>query len=90
MVDANKAISMAASESAQAKLKISHLKKELQESLPKAKAAEKQNSSLVTDVKANKKIVEMLEVQFWLSQTCVNAVIFITIQITGRVRIAVL
>ncbi|TPX71866.1 hypothetical protein SpCBS45565_g00860 [Spizellomyces sp. 'palustris'] len=61
--DANKAVSTAASEAEQAKLKITHLKKELQEKLPKAKAAEKQNSSLLAEVKANKNVTEMLQSQ---------------------------
>ncbi|KAJ3186681.1 Structural maintenance of chromosomes protein 2 [Gaertneriomyces sp. JEL0708] len=58
--DANKAITAAASEAEQAKIKMNHLKRELQESLPKARAAEKENSSLIADLKANKKIVEMM------------------------------
>ncbi|KAJ3177337.1 Structural maintenance of chromosomes protein 2 [Geranomyces variabilis] len=58
--DANKAISTAASEADQAKMKMSHLKKELQEHLPKAKAAEMQNAALVADLKANKMMTERL------------------------------
>ncbi|KAI8903905.1 condensin complex component SMC2-like protein [Powellomyces hirtus] len=59
--DASKAITTAASEAEQAKMKLSHLKKELQEQLPKARAAESQNATLVAGLKANKKITEMLK-----------------------------
>ncbi|KAI9096591.1 SMC2 protein [Phlyctochytrium arcticum] len=59
--EANKAISTANSAAEQAKLKINHLKKELHAKMPKAKAAEKQNSSLVAELRSNEKIVAMLE-----------------------------
>ncbi|KAJ3092417.1 Structural maintenance of chromosomes protein 2 [Quaeritorhiza haematococci] len=53
--------SSAASEFEQAQIKIAHLKKELQENLPKAKKAEKQNAGLVADLAAGRKAVEKLE-----------------------------
>ncbi|KAJ3153082.1 Structural maintenance of chromosomes protein 2 [Geranomyces michiganensis] len=59
--ETNKAISTAASEADQAKMKISHLKKELHEHLPKAKAAEAQNAALVDNLKANKAMTERLK-----------------------------
>ncbi|KAJ3017170.1 Structural maintenance of chromosomes protein 2 [Thoreauomyces humboldtii] len=58
--EASKAVSVAASEAEQAKVKMAHLKKELQENIPKAKAAEAQNSSLVASSNANKKMIERL------------------------------
>ena len=45
----------------QMKLKTTHLKKELQEVAPKAQVAEKQNSALINDLKANQDVLKMLE-----------------------------
>ncbi|KAI8815667.1 condensin complex component SMC2-like protein [Fimicolochytrium jonesii] len=59
--EASRAVSTAASAAEQAKMKIAHAKKELQEILPKAKAAEKQNSSLLAESRANKKVTDMLQ-----------------------------
>ncbi|KAJ3290770.1 Structural maintenance of chromosomes protein 2 [Borealophlyctis nickersoniae] len=56
-------MSAAASKGEQAKLKISHIRKELQEKAPKAKAAEKQNAASIAQVQENKKVVESLKTQ---------------------------
>ncbi|KAJ3053885.1 Structural maintenance of chromosomes protein 2 [Rhizophlyctis rosea] len=58
---AKRAVTTAQSEGEQAKMKINHLKKELQEKLPKARAAGKENSTLVAQVQENKKIVDHMK-----------------------------
>jgi structural maintenance of chromosome 2 len=54
--------SLATSEIEQAKIKMDHIKKELADSVPKVKKAEKQNASLVAELEASKKVITSLKV----------------------------
>nr|KAJ3422875.1 Structural maintenance of chromosomes protein 2 [Polyrhizophydium stewartii] len=60
---AKQKISEAATEAQQLKLRISHLNKELKDAIPKAQAAEKQNSGLMRELQANQDILKMLQEQ---------------------------
>ncbi|KAJ3044691.1 Structural maintenance of chromosomes protein 2 [Rhizophlyctis rosea] len=59
--NARQAVITAQSEGEQAKVKINHLKKELQAKMPKAKAAEKENSALIAQLQENKKKVQAMK-----------------------------
>lgn len=62
-------MSSASSEGEQAKFKVNHIKKELQEKAPKAKAVEKQNATLISQLNENKKVVQSLKVSRELNDT---------------------
>ncbi|KAF3041813.1 Structural maintenance of chromosomes protein 2 [Didymella keratinophila] len=59
--DARNRVSAAATEQEQAKLKISHLEKQIKEDEPKAKKAKQQNSGLLNDLEALKSQAQKLE-----------------------------
>lgn len=59
--DARNRVSAAATEQEQAKLKISHLEKQIKEDEPKAKKAKQQNSGLLNDLEALKLQAQKLE-----------------------------
>lgn len=64
--EAKKQGSLATSEVGQIKIRIDHLKKELAEATPKAKKAEKQNASLISEFEASKKFIDALKVPLLL------------------------
>jgi structural maintenance of chromosome 2 len=61
--DARNRISAAATEQEQAKLKISHLEKQVKEDEPKAKKAKEQNSGLIKDLEALRSQAKKLETE---------------------------
>jgi structural maintenance of chromosome 2 len=61
--DARNRVSAAATEQEQAKLKISHLEKQIKEDEPKAKKAKDQNSGLLKDLEALKSQAKKLEAE---------------------------
>jgi septal ring factor EnvC (AmiA/AmiB activator) len=54
--------SLATSEVEQAKIRMEHIKKELAASVPKVKAAEKQNASLISEIDSTRKMIDNLKV----------------------------
>jgi hypothetical protein len=49
-----------------------HIKKELADSVPKVKKAEKQNASLVAELEASKRVIETLKVEFHFLNFVIN------------------
>jgi structural maintenance of chromosome 2 len=63
---------LATSEIEQIKMQTEHLKKELQESMPKLKIAEKQNATFLREIEASQKMLQSLQVGFFLKSIFYN------------------
>lgn len=61
-LDAKKQESQFQAQIQQGKLRLTHMKKELSESMPKAKRAEKEHASLISEMERTKNDVERLQV----------------------------